>query len=307
MHWKSWLAIAGLVLAGNSPAAEFTRITGENGTVDYDPLKNEGNGWYSEAPGGYRFKLGYKQGERKSPAPILVATLQPTAAEAFRGSRSLELRISGNQELKSLKAAYKVDIASVKPGDPFAPTMDPGKEWLHEFALKIDPAEYQLPQAAGQELTFEQWWQGSPFHPPIALVILNETDARAKGWPDANPAGNFALVLRDDQHNAWESGPGKPRYFNLGAVKTGRWIEWRVAVRPSPSKPEGSVTVSMDGAEMLKLEQQIVGYDPANYAVKPKPSPVISYVSCCLYRVNGPSRQRFFFDEIRFSGPSPDP
>ncbi len=289
-----------LVAASTASAEVFTHITAESGVVEYDIAKDQGNGWYSEPASAYRFKLGFKQGERDSTTPVHVATLRTTEVEHFKGKSALELQIKANEEKKSLRAAYKVSISSVSPKDPFAPQVAVPKDWYHSFALKIDAANYQLPREAGQQLIIEQWWQGSPFHPPVALTILNETDARSHGWTDASKNGTFALVLRDDAHKAWEKSPGEARYFNLGPVKTGAWQKWIIHVRPDPSGKNGAVTVWRDGTEKLKLTQTVIGYDRSRYPTKPTPVKTFA-VDCCLYRLNGPSSQRFFFDEVKFT------
>jgi hypothetical protein len=294
------LTIVGLGVSVSN-AEVFTHLTGEGGMVDYDYLKDEGNGWYSEPATAYRFKLGFKQAERKSPRPKLVATLEPTTSENFAGQSAVRLRIIANEEIKSLKAAYKVDLSVVKPGDAFSPQVAVAKDWYHAFALKIEASDYRLPSGPDEELTFEQWWQGSPFRPPVSLVILNENDSRHQGWSDASSKGNFALVLRDDDHNAWESGPGAPRHYDLGPVATGNWLRWVVHVRPSPTNKEGAVTVFVNGTEKLKLTGIMVGYAPARYVTKPRPGASIAYVGCCVYRLNGPNTQTFYFDEIKFA------
>ena len=303
--WQAVLlrsALTALLLAAASTASAevFTHITAENGVIEYDLAKDQGNGWYSEPPGAYRFKLGFKQGERDSATPVHVATLRPTNEEHFKGQSALELQITAYEEKKSLRAAHKVSISSVSPKDPFAPQVAVPKDWYHSFALKIDAASHQLPREAGERLIIEQWWQGSPFHPPVTLSILNATDARSRGWPDAGTNGNFALVLRDDDHNAWEKSPGEARYFNLGPVQTGQWLKWILHVRPDPSGKDGAITVWLDGTEKLKLTRTAVGYDRARYPAKPTPVKTLA-VDCCLYRPNGPSTQRFFFDEIKFT------
>jgi len=294
------ILIALVLIASPGHAELFSHLTAEGGVVEYDLSKNPGNGWYSEPSSSYRFKLGFKQGERMSPNPVLVATATTTEAEHFKGKAALELQIAAREEMASRKAAYKVSLGSVSPNDPFSPSVAQAKDWYHGFALKIDAANYSLLQGAGEEVIFEQWWQGSPFHPPVALGIINETDARAQGWADANAKGNFALVLRDDEHNAWERGPGQPRYFNLGPVETGRWRQWVIRVRPDPSGKDGGVTVWMDGTEKLNLTHTAIGYDRARYPTKPTPVKTLA-VDCCVYRLNGLAAQRFFFDEIKFA------
>ena len=118
---------------------------------------------------------------------------------------------------------------------------------------------------------------------------------------DANPNGNFALVIRDDTHDAFGKNKGDPHCYNIGPVKTGEWMQWIVHVRPDPSGKNGAVGVTMNGVEKLKLDHITVGYDPAHYSGKPTPAKVIAYVDCCIYRINGPSAQCFYFDEIKFS------
>ena len=297
-------------------AEVLSHITGERGVVEYDCTKDQGNGWYSEPGGAQRFKLGFKQGERNTATPKLVSTLEPTKAEHFKGEFAIELKIVANEEFKKrpsgepvlvngktlpTTAAYKVAIASVKPDDAFCPAISEARDWYHSFAMKIDAAGYRLPFGNGDALLFEQWWQGSPFHPPVSLEIFNESAARAKGWADANPNGNFALVLRDDKHDAIGKSNGEALCYNLGPVKTGEWMQWIVHVRPDPSGRNGAVDVLLNDVEKLKLEHIAVGYDPAHYTSKPAPAKVIAFVDCCIYRVNGPSAQRFFFDEIKFS------
>jgi hypothetical protein len=280
----------------------FTRITAEGGTLEYDLKANEGNGWYTESGNAYRFKVGFKQGERASKDPVLVATLKSTEAEHLQGARALQLQIDARSETKSRGAAYKVAIASFKPKDPFLPSVLEPKDWYHGFAMKIDAAYYKLPDGAGQELIFEQFHQGSPFHPPVSLEIVNERDARAMGWADANKDGNFALCLIDDDHGPLNTLPGKPQCWNLGPVATGKWIRWVVRVRPSPTKPEGQVTVYMDGAVKVDLSKIKVGYDRSNpqYTTQ-KPPTYFDYADVLIYRLNGDNFQRIFFDEIRFA------
>jgi Polysaccharide lyase len=292
-----------LLTPGFATAAVFTCITGEGGMVDYDCTRDQGNGWYSETVSDYRYKLGFKQSDRKSTMPIQVASIRTTTQEKFRGESAIQLSIRANREEKSREAAYKVDIASVKPGDAFTPAIDAPKDWFHAFSLKIDPADYRLSNAADQHLLFEQWWQGSPFHPPISLVVINETDAKRLQWSDANPNGNFALVLRDDDHDPYSPRAGEPRRFNLGPVHTGKWMQWVVHVRPDPTGKDGAVNVYRDGQERVKLERTKVGYDPRTYANKPRPAKTIPYVGCCLYRRNGDQSQTFYFDDIIFTDP----
>jgi hypothetical protein len=294
-----------LVLAAISRAETFTHITAEDGVVQYDLMQNAADGAYTEPSSNYRFKLTFKQGERNTSEPVLVGTLKSTQAEHFRGESAIQIQIDARAEVKSTRAAYKTSIDSVGGHDRFTPQVAQPRDWYHGFAVKIDPSYYKLPDTG--ELIFEQWWQGSPFHPPVALVIVNPTDCAAKGWTIAGANGNFALMLRDDEHDALNTMPGQPLYFNLGPVTTGKWLRWTVHVRPSPIEAAGAVTVTLDGQEKLKLDHLRVGYNPANPQYGDhKPSNRLASVNVCLYRLNGQNFQRFFFDEIKFADSSED-
>lgn len=281
-------------------AETFTRITGDGGQVQYDLKEDEGNGWYIESSSPYRFKLGFKQGERSTTNPVQVATVGTTTKEHYVGNAAIEMEIVARDDVRSKRAAYKVSLDSFGPHDSFAPSVMAPRDWYHGFAMKIDPGFYALPTEG--HLLFEQWWQGSPFHPPVALVIVNQRESKANSWPDAGPKGNFALVLRDDEHNADEQTPGHPKLFNLGPVTTGQWLRWVLQVRPSAVEAKGAVRVVLNGKELLNLQNIKVGYDSANPQYHShKPANKIATVNVCLYRLNGQNFQRFYFDEIRFA------
>ncbi len=291
-------------------AETFTHITAESGQVQYDLKQNAGDGTYTEPSSTYRYKLTFKQGQRTTAEPVLVGTLKSTNTEHFRGEAAIQIQINARDEIGTTKAAYKVSIDSVGGHDKFTPQVSVKSaavpvDWYHGFAMKIDPSCYKLPDVG--ELIFEQWWQGSPFHPPVALVIVNPTDCAAKGWTDAGGNGNFALMLRDDEHDALNTTPGQPQYFNLGPVTTGKWLRWVIHVRPSPIAAAGAVIITLDDEEKLKLDHIRVGYNPANPQYGDlKPSNRLASVNVCLYRLNGQNFQRFFFDEIKFADTQQD-
>ena len=140
-----WVALGFPFLA---PATVFTHLTGEGGLVTYNLQKDQGNGWYTEPGNPYRFKLGFKQGERYSANPSLVATIQSTEAEHYQGRAAIELAIVPHAEYRTLAngerihntATHKVAISSVKPGDAFTPSVMQPKNWYHGFALKVNEA-----------------------------------------------------------------------------------------------------------------------------------------------------------------------
>jgi hypothetical protein len=284
---------------GSGGETVFSRITAEGGKVQYDITVDAGNGWYSEPASPYMFKLAFKQGLRTSATPILVGTLQTTHAEHFEGASALQLQIDAHTEPDT--AHYKVAIGSVKPGDPFSPSVLTPRDWYHGFAMKIDSTYYQLPSGPQEATIFEQFHQGSPFHPPIALVLVNAADAAARGWPGGGADGHFGLMLIDDDHGPLDTLPGTPQYYDLGPVIKGQWLRWVIRVRPSPSTPNGAVTIYLNGAPVLDLGHIKVGYDPSNPQYgKHAPTSYFDYVDTLIYRANGANFQRIFFDDIRF-------
>ena len=62
-HILALLHVLLLLVASTGSAEVFTHITAENGVVEYDLAKDQGNGWYLESTGAYRYKLGFKQGD----------------------------------------------------------------------------------------------------------------------------------------------------------------------------------------------------------------------------------------------------
>jgi hypothetical protein len=276
-------------------------LTAEDGAVDYDVQTNAASGWYSEPSTDYRYKLVFKQGERNTTNPVLVATIKPTGAEHYRGKSALQIEIiARNESPRSARAAYKAAVDISGGHDRFAPPVLKPANWYNGFAMKIDSGFYKLPREG--EVLFEQWWQGSPFHPPVSLVIVNQKDAIARGWADTGTNGNFALILRDDDHNADETFPGRPQFFDLGPAIPGQWLRWIVEVRPSAAAPDGAIAITLNDRQVLKLDHIKVGYNPGNpqYAAH-KPPDHIAAVDIALYRLNGQNYQRFYFDEVKFA------
>ena len=63
-----------LFFSASVHAALFTLITAENGAVEYNLKTNAASGWYSEPGSNHRYHLAFKQGERDTTNPVLVAS-----------------------------------------------------------------------------------------------------------------------------------------------------------------------------------------------------------------------------------------
>ncbi|HEY3609903.1 MAG TPA: heparin lyase I family protein [Pseudonocardiaceae bacterium] len=273
----------------------FTQVTAEGGQVNYDITKNPGNGTYTELGANKIFGLDFKQALRNSPHPVLIATITPTTAEHFRGLESLQFQINDYQEPGT--PAYKADLAVVGGHDSFdANVVHPNDRYLG-FAVKIDPNYYVLPTS--DDVIFSQWHQGSPMHPVVTLSIVTPADAAKLGWP-SSPNGRFALVIRNDNHNALNTTPGAPLEYDLGPVQTGVWLTWVTHVRAGLTSP-GDVTVWENGTQLIDVNNQLVGYNPNNPQYgSTRPPAQFDWISLTLYREHGLNHQRLFFDQGKF-------
>lgn len=291
------LPFCGATFAANASPTILTKITGEGGEIQYDFARNPNNGWYLESGQTYRFKLGFKQGERTSSHPVEVATVTVDHANPYHGTPSLALQIIARKEIKPRSTAYyKVSVSSKQERDGLALPLTSGETFVHSFAMKIDPKSSIDDDAP---VIFEQFWQGSPFSAPVSLVMLSANDARGLNWPDAGPRGNFALKLTNDNHAPLHRFPTKAVLVDLGPISVGVWMVWQVDVTPSPSQPAGEVRVLRDGKQVADVAHHKVGFDPANpqYDTQ-RPAKQFAGVDILLYRKNGDSFQRVYFDDV---------
>jgi hypothetical protein len=302
---SSTLLGAALVLCGASVAAGatttvLTEMTGEGGQVQYDFPRDPGNGWYVESGTPYRFKLGFKQGERASAHPVEVATVSVDPAERYDGTPSIVLQIIARHEDEPRSTAYyKVSVSSKQEKDMVKLPLLGGETLVHAFAMKIDPKSWI---ADGAPVVFEQFWQGSPFAAPVSLIMFSPDDARGMNWPDVGPRGNFAIKLNDDDHGPLHRFPTKAQYVDLGPIAVGVWMTWQVHVTPAPRQAAGEVQVFHNGKRVADVTHHKIGFDPSNpeYGTK-RPSDQIDAVDILLYRDNGNSFQRIYFDNVSLS------
>jgi hypothetical protein len=275
-------------------------MTGAGGVVQYDFARNPNNGWYVEQGNPYRFKLGFKQGERASAHPIEVATVTVDPHNPYQGTPSIALQIIGRQEDRPRSTAYyKVSISSKQERDRLQLPLLDGETFIHSFAMKIDP---KSSIADGAPVFFEQFWQGSPFSAPVSLTMVSADDARGMNWSDVGPRGSFAIKLTDDDHAPLHRFRTKAEYIDLGPISTGVWMTWQVRVTPSPGQAAGEVRILLDGKQVADVTHHKVGFNPGNpqYADQ-RPAKQFAGVDILLYRKNGDSFQRIYFDDVSLS------
>lgn len=280
----------------------FDFISAEDGQIDYQIETDSASGWYSELDNSHRFHIAYKQADRDSGHPSEVASAIVTRSEHFSGNSSIALSISSFRERNPRSTAfYKVSISNISNVllKEFRSIHD-NTEVIHKFSMKIDGDGFSL--SPNQDVGFEQFWQGSPFHPPVSLRMMSEEDALQRGWGEHSRFGHFALCLINDDHGPSGAQSGNPQLYDLGVISVGRWISWEIRVLPSPVLESGFVSVYRDNNEIITLKDIKVGYNRDNPIYKEKkPSNTIQSVEIMLYRENGSSYQKVFFDDMSVS------
>ena len=280
-------------------------ISAESSTIADSGTK--AYGWYTSNTGVKCFKLGFKQAERDTPSPLKVATATIVSDEAFNGTSAVQLELNAHLEAKPGSTAwYKSALSAIGSGQDVKLSVGQSKGIFHGFAMKIERRNFSLPDTG--ELIFEQFWQGSPFHPPVALAMWSKKSAIANGWNNVSDAGSFGLIISDDDHLPLGKN-GSAKKIELGPVTVGEWLQWVVEVRPSPSGADGLVRVSLNGKIVADQQNIRVGYTPNKRFGNAYPSKFFQSVDVLLYRQNGETHQKVFFDDIRladtFEGASP--
>ena len=290
----------GASVAAHAATTILTQLAGEGGNVQYDFQANPGNGWFVQSGNPYRFKLGFKQGERTSTHPIEVATVTVDPRERYQGTASIALQIIARHENQPRSTAYyKVAVSIKQEKDHFKLPLTGGETFVQSFAMKIDP---KSSLQDGSPVIFEQFWQGSPFAAPVSLTMVSPHDAYAKKWTDVGRLGNFALKLNDDDHAPLHKFRTNTEFVDLGPIGVGAWMTWQIQVTPSPSQAAGAVQVFLDGKQVADVTRHKVGFDPSNPEYgSHRPASQFSSVDILLYRENGDSFQRVYFDDASLS------
>ena len=272
--------------------------------VSGDAVTVEGNesdqrGWMLGNQGQKCFQSGYKQADRDSANPIKVSQASINSREKFNEHSSIELEVNAHAESKQNSTAwYKVAVSALESGGKKQLSVLASASIFHGFAMKIDPRNFAVPDHG---IVFEQFWQGSPFHPPIALT-MEKADASLNqpSTSEQKIGDRFVLSIADDADGAIGK-DSQPRQIDLGPVRLGEWLRWVVEVKPSPGSPDGAVRVWLNDKLIADIQNIQVGYSPGRMFAGHHPSKYFESVDVSVYRENGNSHQKVFFDDIRLA------
>lgn len=152
------------------------------------------------------------------------------------------------------------------------------------FAVKLE-TNFDLPEKPVQLF---QWWQGSPFSPPLELRVKpNSTD--------------YEFVYRNDTTGR---GPTAAKVLYTGSMTKGQWVSFVVYTRMSTSTDveTGNIKIWVNGS-LVKDWNGDVGYDAStDYYYKDgyyRSNPKFD-IFFGLYRDRQMKHHKAIFDQIKF-------
>ena len=170
----------------------------------------------------------------------------------------------------------------------FAPPTNGTVGYYNGFAVKfLSATDFQTP--AGKVLCF-QWWQGSPYGPPLRMAIT--------GTSGSNVIYRFLVLNNDTLGNP----SAVPLDIGGGTVPYGAWGAFVVYTKFNYAGG-GVVTVWQNGTQVFTWTGKL-GYDPSTkpYAnatsATPYPNQKIQ-IEFGLYREAQMKKHMIFLDEIR--------
>jgi hypothetical protein len=270
---KLWCLLASVALfAANSADAQTYRyIDAESATINASSLSLTDNG---------RAYVHIKKGDFTTP---WISPSQHWKDSHAIGFDMLPSSGTGSDGSTTDKSNFRVIAGSEADALGFTQDRYTG------FAIRLE-TNFQTPD---KEVQLFQWWQGSPFSPPLELRVR----AGSMTWE---------LVYRNDELGR---GPSAARVVASGPMSTGGWYRFIVKTRMNYSSSQGSgnVTVWLNGSQVGTRDGNF-GYNP--YIDYPYNNPACPSGYCRanakfdiffgLYRPRQAKRHKAFFDQVRF-------
>ena len=158
------------------------------------------------------------------------------------------------------------------------------------FAVDIPSAGFQPPARGGVQLA--QWFQGSPYSPPLSITITRETSAGA----------TFQVLVYNNTTGGNPS--SQPIIVGTGTMSLDTWTPLVVHAVMN-YQGQGEVGLWENGVQLFDWTGS-VGYDPTTIPYKNPPagtSPPNSLFDVFFgpYREQQATTQTFYFDEIRWA------
>jgi hypothetical protein len=284
---KQVILFASLLLAGPARATLFHSITGETASVTSAGSLTENGTTYVGI-----FKP-------STPPPSYVHLPWVDTAHAYRGQKSIGFEIDPTPSPVATdtdKTQLRISHAGESSDLEFGNTRYLG------FAVDIPSANFQGPSKGAVQLA--QWWQGSPYTPPLSVTITGATAT----------AANYEVRV---YNNTTLGNPSSvPVILSTGTIPFDTWTNFTVMTLMDYTGG-GQVKLWQNGSQLVNWTGA-VGYDPTTIPYKNPPAgtdnPNTAFdVFFGPYREQQSTTQELFYDEIRWADtfvdaqPAPEP
>jgi hypothetical protein len=267
-------------LAAPVRATLFRHITGETGSPTNAVINSDG----SLTESGVTYACIYKP----VPQASWVRTPWLSPSQHYVGAHAIGMEIDSSSD-PTTPTVDKVNHRLCSGNDSFALTW--GVKRYTGFALELPSANFQIP-LAGKKLMLAQWWQGSPYGPPVRIAITNDTTSVVtfRVWVLNNDTlGNPSSVPID---------------IGGGTIPFDTWTTFVVMLIPDYTG-SGQIKVWLNGTQIIYWTGK-VGYDPSTIPYNNPPPgtnpPNNSFdVFYGPYRDRQTTKQQVFYDEIKFA------
>ncbi len=276
------LAAGALICALGVPAHAtlFRHITAETASPTNAVINSDG----SLTESGVTYACIYKP----TPQATWVRTPWISPSQYYLGSHAIGMEIDPVSTY-ALSDVDKVNHRLESGNDSFALTF--GNKRYTGFALKLPSANFQIPDS-GRKLMLAQWWQGSPYGPPVRMEITNAT---------SNVVTFRFWVLNNDTLGNPSS---VPIDIGGGTIAFDQWNTFVVMLIPDYTG-SGQIKVWQNGTQIVTWTGK-VGYDPSTIPYN-NPPPGTSNPNQNFDVFYGPYRDRqnkkhqVFYDEVKFA------
>jgi hypothetical protein len=174
----------------------------------------------------------------------------------------------------------KMLVNLVKVGDPFVPVWGSQKTIGFEVMLG---SHYQV---QSQHMQLSEWWQGSPYGPPLEMLLIPGTT-------------QWAIGIENNANNTQQG--NSPEIILPGStLKRDQWYHFAISVTPNYSG-NGNVQVWLNGKLVINNSSYPIGYNPATGVGKRPGKPMNTFdVEVGMYRAANSNVAEIDFDDMRW-------
>ena len=282
MRALATLVVVSLMLCvySGAQAALYRKVTAETGGSTNADINADG----SLSESGVNYVAIFKP---TTPPPSYVHLPWIDAAHSYNGQKSIGFQIDPTPNPGATETD-KTQLRISHAGD--SSDLEFGNKRYLGFAVDIPSATFQSPSKGAVQLA--QWWQGSPYTPPLSVTITGQN------------AGGATYAVRVYNNTTFGNPSSVPVVVSTGTIPLDTWTSF-VVMSIMDYNGQGQVKLWQDGAQLAAWTGD-VGYDPTTIPYHNPPAgtdfPNTAFdVFFGPYREQQTTSQQFYFDEIRWS------